>query len=62
MFRTKSGLHPKKDPAIAELVKNIYTAIEQEKNLNNDILSCRGNITSNVGIVMQKILDEKIDE
>lgn len=62
LFRTKSGLHPKKDPAIAELVKNIYTAIKQEKNLNNDISSCRGNITSNIGIVMQKILDEKIDE
>ena len=62
LFRVKSGLHPKKDPAISKLVKNIYTAIDQEKNLNNDILFCRGNLTSNIGIVMQKILDEKIDE
>lgn len=61
LFREKSGLRPKKDPAIAELVKNISIAIEQEEKLNNNIFSCRGNLTSNIGKTIKKILDEKCD-
>ncbi len=59
LFRDKSGRQPKKDPDIAELVKDVYIAIEQEKRLNNDIRSCRGKLTSNIGVIMKQILDEK---
>lgn len=58
LFRQKSGLKPKQNLEIAELVKNVSTAICQEKNLNNDIHNCRGNLTSNIGIVIQSILDD----
>lgn len=58
LFRQKSGLKPKQDSQIAELVRNILTAIAQEKHLNNDINKCRGNLTSNIGLVMQTILDD----
>lgn len=58
LFRKKSGLMPKSDPRIADLVKDIAIAIEQEKKLNNDILDCRGKLTSNIGVVISKILAE----
>lgn len=61
LFREKSGLKPKKDPAIAELVNNVLVAIEQEKKINNDVRFCRGNLTSNIGTIIQKILEDKCE-
>lgn len=61
LFREKSGLQPKKDSAIADLVEDIKIAIEQEKSLNNDIFSCREKLTSNIGEVINKILEEKVE-
>lgn len=58
LFRQKSGLKPKRDPQIAELVRNVSTAIAQEKYLNNDINQCRGNLTSNIGFIIQTILND----
>lgn len=58
LFRQKSGMKPKQDSGIADLVKDVRIAIEQEKMLNNDIHLCRGNLTSNVGVVMQQILSD----
>ena len=62
LFREKSGLLPKKDSAISELVKNVAVAIKQEENLNNDIFSCRGKLTSNIGKIIKQILNEKHEE
>ena len=62
LFRQKSGLKPKQDSEIAELVKNVLIAINQEKELNNDVFRCRGNLTSNIGSVIQTILDDKCEE
>ena len=58
LFRKRSGLKPKTDSMIGELVNNVTIAIEQEKNLNNDVLSCRGKLTSNIGKVIQMIFEE----
>lgn len=58
-LRQKSGLRPKKDEkGVVCLVKNVKVAIEQEKSLNNDIHHCMGNLTSNVGSVLQQILSD----
>ncbi len=58
LFRDKTKLKPKKDKQVGELAKNVRVAIEQEKNLNSDIFKCRGKLTSNVGTVIQTILDD----
>lgn len=62
LFREKSGMKPKEDEHIADLVKNICIAIEQEKNINNDISKCRGQLTSNVASVIQSIIEDKCNE
>lgn len=61
LFRQKSGLKPKKDSEIAELVRKVSIAINQEKELNNDIHRCRGRLTSNIGTVIQTILEDKCE-
>lgn len=59
LFRNKSGLKPKQDATIAELARNVRTAIAQEKRLNNDAYQCRGKITSNIGMMLDTILKDK---
>ncbi len=34
-------------------------AVMQEKKLNTDVFSCRGQLTSNVGVVIKTIMDDK---
>lgn len=62
LFRQKSGLKPKKASEIAELVKDVSIAIIQEQKINNDICICRGVLTSNVGVIIKSILEDKCDE
>ena len=50
----KTGINSKKNSAIGDLAENIDIAIEQEKNLNQNIYDCKGKITCNIG----KIIDE----
>lgn len=59
LFRLKSGLKPKKDKAICNLVDDLDIAIEQEKELNNNIDKCKGNITSNIGQIIEFIFNDK---
>ena len=59
LFYAKSGLRPKKDQAIEGLVANLPIAIGQEKNINSNILNCRNNITSNIGLVLASIIHDK---
>lgn len=61
LFRLRSGLKPKQDQEIANLVKSVFVAINQEKKLNNDICKCRGQLTSNIGNIMYTILTDKGD-
>lgn len=61
LFRQKSGLKPKRDSEISQLVRNVHVAISQERNLNNDIHLCHGKLTSNIGLVIQSIFDDKCD-
>lgn len=51
----KTGIHPKKNAAIGELAKNIEIAIEQEKKINEDIHQCKGQITCNIGRIIDEI-------
>lgn len=62
LFRQKSGMRPKSNENIGELANNVLTAIQQEKKLNNDIRSCKGVVTSNIGQIIQSIIDDQCNE
>lgn len=59
VFSKKSGMRPKSNNAIGELARNVIIAIEQESKLNNDITTCKGTITSNIGKVIKSIIEDQ---
>lgn len=61
LFRQKSGLKPKQTAEVGNLAKDVLIAIAQEQKLNNDIRLCKGRLTSNIGVVIQSILDDKCE-
>ena len=60
LFTDKSGMNPKENPAVGELAANIRIAISQEKNLNQDAENALGNLTSNIGKIIQDIMDDTV--
>lgn len=54
-----TGINAKKNPQIGNLAENVFAAILQEKKINQDIHSCKGVITSNIGKVIESILKDK---
>lgn len=58
LFTNASKMNPKENPAIGELAANIHTAIEQEKKLNQDIEKALDNLTSNIGKIIQEIIND----
>lgn len=59
IFRKKAKTRPKTNSAVGELATNVIVAIQQEKKINNDIENCRGIITSNIGVIIQSIIDDQ---
>ena len=55
LLLARTGINPKKNSAIGELAKNIEIAIEQEKKINEDIHQCKGQITCNIGRIINEI-------
>lgn len=62
IFRKKSGKRPKTNSAIGELAHKVLTAIEQEKKLNNRITLCKGIVTSNIGQIIQSIINDQCND
>lgn len=60
LFTDKSGMNPKENPAIGVLAENIHTAIEQERKLNQDAENALGNLTSNIGKIIQEIMNDVV--
>lgn len=54
-----TGMNSKRNPEIGKLADNIFIAIAQEKFINQDIHSIKGNVSSNVGKVIEEIMNEK---
>ena len=52
-------MNPKSDSSIALLANNVLIAIEQEKRLNNDIKSAKGTLTSNIGTIINTIIEDQ---
>ena len=55
-------MRPKKDSAIGELANDVLLAIKQERKINNDIENCKGTVTSNIGCIIQSIIDDQCNE
>ncbi|CZT55372.1 RloB family protein [Solibaculum mannosilyticum] len=58
----KSGMNSKKNSRIGELAQYIDIAIKQEKNLNQDITRCSGQVTCNIGKVIDDIRNISITQ
>lgn len=60
LLREKSGMNSKKNRRIGEPAKQIDVAIEQERNLNQDVYSAQGRVTSNVAKVICEIRNSAV--
>lgn len=58
-FSSVSGMNPKENPKIGNLAENVKNAIKEEKNLNQNIDLALNKITSNVGKIIQEIIDDR---
>lgn len=60
LFTERSGMNPQENPAIGDLAANIRVAICQEKSLNQDAPNALGNLTCNIGKIIQGIMDDVV--
>lgn len=54
-----TGMNAKKNSGIGNLADNVLIAIAQEKLINQDIHDLKGKVSSNVGKVIEEIINEK---
>lgn len=54
-----TGMNSKKNPKIGDLAQNVKYAIKQEKSINQDVHNCKGVLTSNVGLIIESIINER---
>ena len=52
-----TGMNAKRNPNIGNLANNVLYAISQEKHINQDIHNCKGKVTSNIGKVIEDIMN-----
>lgn len=56
-----TGMNAKKNSDIGNLAENVALAIEQEKLINQDIHQLKGKVSSNVGKIIESIINEEPD-
>ena len=54
-----TGMNAKKNGKIGKLADNVLMAIEQEKKINQDIHDIKGKVSSNIGKIIETIINEK---
>lgn len=54
-----TGINAKKNPEIGKLADSIRIAIKQEKCINQDVHNLKGNVSSNIGKIIEDIMKEK---
>ena len=59
LLLTRTGINSKTNEAIGDLAEKVETAIEQEKHLNQDVHACLGQLTSNIGSLIEMIRADK---
>lgn len=60
LLLARSGINCKKNPQIGELAQFLDIAVDQEKNLNRDAASCSGQITCNIGKIIDGIRHKSV--
>ena len=55
LLLARTGINSKTNEAIGDLAEKVETAIEQEKHLNQDVHDCLGQLTSNIGSLIEMI-------
>lgn len=60
MLREVTEMNAKKNRRIGRLAENILVAIEQESKLNQDIHQIKGKVSSNIGLIIDTILKERV--
>ena len=58
-LREITGMNAKKNPEIGNLADNVLIAISQEKKINQDIHVLKGKVSSNIGMIIENIINEK---
>lgn len=58
LLRELTGMNAKKNSRIGELADNVLVAIEQEKKVNEDVHSVKGQISSNIGAIINAIIQD----
>ena len=54
-----TGMNAKKNVNIGNLAENVMIAIKQEKFVNQDIHQIKGKISSNIGLIIEGIINEE---
>ena len=60
LLRDLTGMNAKKNPEIGNLADEVQIAISQEKMINQDIHNLKGNVSSNIGNILEEIINEKL--
>lgn len=61
LLLARTGMNPKKNSAIGDLAKNVDIAIAQERKINEDIYTCKGKVTCNIGKIIDEIKNDSGD-
>ena len=59
VLRDLTDMNAKKNPEIGKLADNVLIAISQEKLINQDIHDLKGKVSSNIGKIIEEIINEK---
>lgn len=59
VFHDLTGMNAKRNPAVGELAEKIHVAIAQERLINQDIHVLKGLVSSNIGRIIEGIINEK---
>ncbi|HUM84099.1 MAG TPA: RloB family protein [Lachnospiraceae bacterium] len=56
-----TGINSKTNDDIGNLADNVLTAIAEEKHLNQDIHQCLGQLTCNIGSIIEGIIEDRLN-
>lgn len=58
VLRDITGINSKRNKNIGKLAENVNTAIEQERNINQDYHNVKGKVSSNIGSIIEMIIND----
>lgn len=56
-----TGMNAKKNANIGNLAENVMIAVQQERLINQDIHQLKGKVSSNIGLIIEGIINEEPD-